>query len=487
MSVTALSPFTPSLMYREVLEALFVQREELLGRIVDLVRESADTDSKHQQLIVGAAGLGKSHLAAMAYHRLAALESIDIAWLGEEEWGVTSFLDLLLRILDLLGHGDAPDEMAAGELLKERIGEKTLLLIVENLEELFKGLGLEGQTRLRAFMQENPFITMLATTPSLFDGISKRTEPFYGTFSIYHLQPLTFEETASLLAKMAAFRGDEDLAGFIETAEAEGCIRAFHHLSRGNHRLCALFARHLDRYRLGDFVEPMVLTIDDLTPQFSSWMDALPPQPRKIVDFLCRHRSCASVGEIARRCFLKHQTASSQLKLLKDRGYVEATSVGRESFYEIRDPLMRLCSGLKRDRGESMRNVAEFLRHWYAGEDDRSRRVRSLLTESNSPEHWFQGAMDLLDTAKRDGRMPSLATGIARSAAALQDHFVSTEGARIWLGVWKKVGMESPELQLALRLLDAAVRILEKPDDRIPLSLAREERKILSDFYLKLL
>jgi hypothetical protein len=330
-------------------------------------------------------------------------------------------------------------------------------------------------------MQENPFITLLATSPDLFDGISKRTEPFYGTFSIYHLEPLTLEETTSLLAKAAAFRGDENLAAFIDTDEGESSLRAFHHLAEGNHRLCTLFARHIDRFKLGHFVEPMVLTIDDLTPRFNAWMDALPPQPRKIVDYLCRHRAAAGVGEIARRCFLKHQTASSQLKLLKDRGYVQATAVGRESFYEIRDPLMRLCSGLNRDQGESMRHLAEFLKHWYAKEDDLCGRVRSLLTENNAPEHWYRGAMDLLDAAGRDGRMPSLGKGIARSASVLQAHFVSIEGARVWLGVWKKVGMGSPELQLALRLLDAAVRFLENPDARIPLSLAREERKILLD------
>src|SRR5208337_540008 len=97
------STFSPAGMPAELLEKTFVQREGLAERLTQLFVESALTDSKHHVLLVGPRGIGKSHLASLVYHRLldkAELKDrIVIAFLREDEWGVTSFLDLLVRIL----------------------------------------------------------------------------------------------------------------------------------------------------------------------------------------------------------------------------------------------------------------------------------------------------------------------------------------------------------------------------------------------------
>src|SRR6266545_7716805 len=95
----------------------------------------------------------------------------------------------------------------------------------------------------------------------------------------------------------------------------------------------------------------------------------LSPQQRKIVEFLCDRRHAVSVKAIAQRCFLTHQGASSQLKALRDMGYVHSESVGRESYYELREPLMRLCIEVKKNRDEPIRLVVELLRSWYTSEE----------------------------------------------------------------------------------------------------------------------
>ncbi len=106
MKETFLSRFTPSMMKPESLEAIFVQREELARRVVGLIRDSALTEAKHQTLLVGPRGIGKTHLVSLIYHRVREMEDLRdkllIAWLREEEWGVASFLDLLLRIFRAL-------------------------------------------------------------------------------------------------------------------------------------------------------------------------------------------------------------------------------------------------------------------------------------------------------------------------------------------------------------------------------------------------
>src|SRR6185295_536022 len=170
MGTPFLSRFTPSVMAPETLEAIFVQREELAERLTSLIEASALSDSKQHNLLIGPRGIGKTHLVSIVCHRVSQLDCFKnnclvIAWLREEEWGVMSFLDLLLRILraliaeckdseleaqveSLYRHSPDVAERLAGNLLKDFAGNRTLLVIVENLDDLFLGLEDEGQKRL---------------------------------------------------------------------------------------------------------------------------------------------------------------------------------------------------------------------------------------------------------------------------------------------------------------------------------------------------
>src|ERR1039458_1119085 len=101
------SRFNPSVMPAYLLEQTLVQRHDLVRRLVEVFIESARSQSKHYVLLVGPRGIGKTHLAALVYHRLVKTEGLsselEIAWLAEDEWGVASFLDLLVKILQALG------------------------------------------------------------------------------------------------------------------------------------------------------------------------------------------------------------------------------------------------------------------------------------------------------------------------------------------------------------------------------------------------
>lgn len=158
---TALSRFTPSLLSHETLKAIFVKRQRLVDRLVELNNLSSAAVSKHHILLVGPRGIGKTHLVSLVYHRLREFPDLEsrqlIAWLREEEWGVSSYLDFLLRILRALSeeYKDngliekienlvelSPDyaEQTAETLITEKCKGKSLLLLVENLDEIFKGL-----------------------------------------------------------------------------------------------------------------------------------------------------------------------------------------------------------------------------------------------------------------------------------------------------------------------------------------------------------
>jgi len=425
MKATFLSRFTPSMMTPEALEALFVQREKLAQRLVELIRESVLTPSKHHSLLIGPRGIGKTHLISLIYHRIRAMGGLSdhllIAWLREEEWGVTSFQDLLMRLFRALlaEHADAafaervealyklpPStvERAAGALLKEFVGNRTLLILVENLDDLFRGLGDRGQKRLRAYLQENPFCTILATAQSLFNGVSLRTSPFFGFFHTHHLEDLTLDEATRLLTNIADLEGDRELASFIQTPTGRARIRAVHHLAGGNHRVYVIFSQFLTRESLDEFVEPFMRTLDDLTPYYQGRMAWLSSQQRKIVEFLCDRRRAVVVKEIAQRCFLTHQTASSQLKTLREMEYVHSVSAGRESYYELREPLMRLCVEVKKHRGEPIRLLVDFLRLWYS-QTELYQRLELLHPDATIEREYVLHALQVCEQEKEDPRV----------------------------------------------------------------------------------
>ena len=85
--------------------------EDVLSRVTTSIR----SPQKHYILLVGPRGSGKTHFLALACHRLMdrvdaadARDSVAVALLNEEEWGVASFLDFVVRILRALAN-QAPE------------------------------------------------------------------------------------------------------------------------------------------------------------------------------------------------------------------------------------------------------------------------------------------------------------------------------------------------------------------------------------------
>jgi tetratricopeptide (TPR) repeat protein len=384
MPTPLLSNFTPSLMSPETLERIFVQREDIAQDLVDRIILSATTPAKHHSLLIGARGMGKTHLVSLVYYRLQQHQELKdklmVAWLREEEWGVDSWLDLVVRIFRALGEATVETkgllaqlqqvsiseaETLATQLLTDLIGDKTLLLIIENLDELFAGLGEKGQQKFRSFLQERQCCTILATTPALFAGVQDPDEPFFELFNQIPLSPLNWEEATIMLQKIAELDGQADLANFLQTPAGKARIRAVHHLAGGNPRVYTLFAQFITRESLDELVQAFMKMLDDLTPYYQSRMKELSNQQRKIVEFLVDRREAVMVKEIATQCFIEQRVVSGQLLQLRNKGYVVARANGRESFYELTEVLMRLCMEVKKYRGQWVELFVDFLRIWY--------------------------------------------------------------------------------------------------------------------------
>ena len=433
MKSAYISRFTPRAMSHEDLEAMFVQRHKLAEYLVEMIRDSAETENKHFRLLIGPRGIGKTHLLALVYHRVAKLDDLHdkllIAWLREEEWGVDSFLDLLLRILRALGekypqeyraklqdsveelakiYQDSPDEalFRAEALLREFADGRSLLLLMENLDDIFNGLGDIGQKQLRGYINNYSFLTILATAQSLFNAVKLKDNPFYGFFCPHDLKELQPEEAVSLLKNLAKLQGNQDLESFLQTPLGRSRIQAVHHLAGGNPRIYIVFSEFLSRESLDNLVDHFMRALDDLTPYYQQRMAALSPEQRKIVEFLSDARQAVPRLEIAQGCFLPPETAFSQLEDLYGKGYVMPASQFGEEFYnefyyELREPLMRFCLEVKKQRGEPIKLFLDFLRIWYSPAELRQRLTVLPADAKLEREYVMRALKDIGDIGDR--------------------------------------------------------------------------------------
>jgi DNA-binding transcriptional ArsR family regulator len=399
------SQFNPAMMPAQLLEQVLVQRHDIAAGLVEDFRESAEVNgSRHHALIVGPRGIGKSHLIAVVLNRLKAdealREKLAIAWLPEDEWAISNFNDFLREILRALGgdvtrlHRVPPDEFEhrAWDFIRQQIGDRRLLVVVENLDEILDNFGAKGQQKWRALVQNTGIWAILAGSPSLSTDFTCYDAPFYGFFSVRNLEGLTSGEAIEFMRKMAESQGNPAMAEKLATPDGRARVRCVYHLAGGNPRVFVTFYQMLADGIDGDLVTPVLKLVDAMTPYYQSQMRTLSPQQRKIVDFLCRNQEPVNVKAISEACGMSQQSSSSQLGHLLDRRFVSVERSGRESQYELAEPLMRICVECKRHDAGLLPLVVEFLRLWYTEEE-----------LSGDEEHFHAARSQIfdLDTAER--------------------------------------------------------------------------------------
>lgn len=403
------SRYSPGNMDQASLEALFVGREDIMKDLLARVVDSIGKPQKHYMLLIGPRGSGKTHFLALAYHRvreqikMAGLDDrVVIAFLNEEEWGVASYLDFLVRILraiaeqspeivpnineiyERFSNGPADAEVLAAALIAKHTRGKTLLLLCENLVDLFQGLDDEGQKRWRAAIQQSGNWSIVATTPAMLAELQLQEHPFYGFFTIRQLESIDVETGLELLVKKALHQDDQELAAFLRTPLGRARVRAIHHLAAGNHRAYVVLFDFLDKESLDDLIEPFMHMVDDLTPYYQDRMRQIAPAQRKIVELLSQETTPMLIKDIAAACLMSQQTASKQIAELAVARFVDRIPAGRNTYCELSEPLMRICFEVKDNRTRHFRLFVEFLRHWYSTRE-LERRLEAFQHDHEAP------------------------------------------------------------------------------------------------------
>jgi Tfp pilus assembly protein PilF/DNA-binding MarR family transcriptional regulator len=383
-----LQTFNPIESKAELLEKTLVGRKDLVDLLEKLVIESATSGNKHQRLIVGPRGSGKTHLLRVLFNRASSKDELKdklkIAYLCEDEYGISNFLDFILRLfrafikwnpenakylideIDQLKKVPLQDqEKVAKKILLNHIKGNTLLIIVENVGNIFQGIEEKGQRKLRDLIQQYPYFTIIASNQALFQDIQNEDKPFHNFFKITHLKKLTLEQAVLFLKSIAEWEAKTDLLKFIDEPEGRGRINAIYDITGGNHRLLVTFYNFLKVDYKNNLSFSFIKTINDLIPYYQNFMTLLGPQQQKIIQYLCQTRKPSNVKDIAENCFCSPNTISKQMSNLVRLKYVDASRSGKETFYELSEPLLRICFEVKENRGGPVKLFIDFLGNLY--------------------------------------------------------------------------------------------------------------------------
>jgi hypothetical protein len=383
--------FTPTAVPPADLAARTVGRDELIERLKERVARSASSEGRPHTLVVGRRGSGKTHLLAVLLHEIEGdpevAGRVAIARLPEDALSIGSYEDLLLEVASALGASEeagplraARDGRGLERLLTALLEGRMLLLVVENLDRVFANIGLDGQHRLRAFVETEGSIMLLATSPLLFEGVSARERPWYGSFILEYLPDLTLEEGTELLRSVAVLQGDGALAAFLVSDTGQARLRAVEHLAGGSPRLWMVLAGGMTIEALDELVPAVEAVLDALAPYYQQRLWELPANEQKLVMELSRGPGLRTVKDLAAALGLSEQVAAASLRRLVQarwvRGSKQPGTDQRTTWYEVREPLLRHHVQYRSATGEPLRRVVEFLRTWYSEPERLAPQVR---------------------------------------------------------------------------------------------------------------
>lgn len=351
----------------------FVVRNREFDTVLEILQGNIESPSCQHVLIVAPRGRGKTMLLARAAAELRTKDKFSRFLLPvrfmEESHEIFDVADFWLETLfhlareiaashpelarelrethsDLSGHwrertlGDHARAVVLNAA--ERIDRK-LVLMVENLQTLCGNVDDDFGWQLRATLQAEPQIMLLASATSRFEGLDDAEQPFFELFRVIDLMPLTTEECRRLWNTVSRDR--------VSARE----IRPLEILTGGNPRLLMVVAGFSKHRSLRALMEELVQLIDEHTEYFRGHLDALPKSERRVYIAIMDLWQPSNTGEIAGRARMDVRVVSTMLGRLVGRGVVmpDALTGSKKRLYSAAEPLYSIYYKLRRERDEA--------------------------------------------------------------------------------------------------------------------------------------
>ena len=354
----------------EVIEQ-FVVRERELDTVLEVLGGNIDSPSCQHVLVVAPRGRGKTMLLARVAAELNTDDKLSESLLPvrfmEESHEIFSLADFWLDTLFYLARESARHDLVLAEELRQthddlanrwheealadrvhaavmeaadRLGKK-LVLMVENLQALCGNVDKDFGWKLRAVLQSEPQIMLVATATSRFEGLDDAEQPFFELFRIVALEPLATEECRRLWQVVS---GDE-----VTVRE----IRPLEILTGGSPRLLVIVAGFAQHRSLRQLMEELVELIDEHTEYFRGHLEVLAKGERRVYIAVIDLWRPSSTGEIAARARMDVRTVSTLLGRLVIRGAVIVEGSGKKRLYSAAERIYSIYYKLRRERDEA--------------------------------------------------------------------------------------------------------------------------------------
>ncbi|MCL2655575.1 MAG: hypothetical protein FWD65_07800 [Coriobacteriia bacterium] len=376
-----ISRFTPWQTPREQLEKIFVAHQPILDDLLERALQIAEAESRVHTLIVGPHGAGKTHLLALLYYRLHdAIDSgtrIQIARLPEDPITITSYPRLLAALVtsikaDQKAGLDADNLEFTLDQMAQADGP--IVVLIENLDEVFNQIGTDGQRKFRHYLQTSNSLLLISTTPVLGRSINDQASPFYCFFSVVSLPPLKDEQAQQMLINIARLQGNKELAHYLEGKQAVKRLKIISALAGSYPRIWSIFSEVMtpDSLQHIAIAELLYASFDDLAPYYRDRLMSLTPQQRLVISELAEANHPLHVQEIAERAQLPERSTARTAGELKEAHWIEPVETswthlldGRRVYYELSEPLTRLAFQAKDVIDQPVKLVVSFLSAWF--------------------------------------------------------------------------------------------------------------------------
>lgn len=362
--------FTPDLMTAEELSAITVGRAGLIEDIIQKLDTAAAKGVNVYLVLIGPRGIGKTHTLLTIYRHFQNSNNILPIRLSEEEYSVTTVVDLFKRMLEVLNvtyEGSDIEGETIKYLKSVKANGRLPLLIVDNLQMLFEQIRLE-LPKLRSILQTHNLFSILSSALTNFSDIASYDEPFYNFFEPRFLRGLNEAEVTALIQKRLEFAGKPEMAkallGFRDR------ITGIQILTGGNPRLIHSLSEILIQQSNFEEIERNLLQLlDQLTPYYQSRMEMLSTDNRKIIDLLSLADGPLSATELATILNKKPSILVTQLHRLEKDGFVESIRFRekKEIRYQVAERLYRIWREMRSPAGkERVSLLVDFLRVWFS-------------------------------------------------------------------------------------------------------------------------
>lgn len=395
-------------------------RWDILNGILSELSLKKGESPKQHWMLVGARGMGKSHLLTLLYHKVCADKKLSKLWISvlfpeeirmagdlakfleravnevlrnleKEKCPVAADLKDKIATIRSVRHDERVDYLFSLMIWIRRETSRHILLITENLQQLLgKKIALIDQKKLRAFLQSEDALLLVGSATTIFTALHDHSHPFYHFFHIRRLQELSFEDIKALVGNLLCKHDKKERTRIMEENEAR--LRVIHSFTGGNPRMAVFLSDILKTDINEEMITIMDRILDELTPYFEAIINDTPEYLHDIINTLAAFEPAQSPKEIAQHLEMEQGTVRNYLKQAKESGYVRvAFSRGKSNYYCLNEYLYRTWFQMRdSSHREEMRWLMELMMFLYSREHISAEKERIEKLESKDGNNYNQ-------------------------------------------------------------------------------------------------